>query len=186
MPLVHLYLSSIGQASTNPPEEMTVEDAQVVHDFIKPFVDDGHIRAFTGNEYLQDFGSGDTWVAMVWSGDLASSGGPDDRFVFPSEGSMIWTDNMLIPKGAKDKYTAELMIDWVYDVDRAAAIANFVYYISPVKGVSEAIIALDPEAAENPLLFPPEEVVAKQHQLPNWDDEASAAIVEMFADLTGV
>ncbi len=23
----------------------------------------GHIRAFTGNEYLQDFGSGDTWAA---------------------------------------------------------------------------------------------------------------------------
>ena len=29
---------------------------------------------------------------------------------------MIWTDNMLIPMGAKDKYTAELMMDWVYDV----------------------------------------------------------------------
>jgi spermidine/putrescine transport system substrate-binding protein len=185
-PLVHLYLSSTGQASTNAPEEMTTEDAQVVHDFLKPYVDDGHIRQFTGNEYLQDFGSGDTWVAMVWSGDLASSGGEDDRFVFPSEGSMIWTDNMLIPKGAKDKYTAELMMDWVYDVDRAAAIANFVYYISPVKGVSEAITALDPEAADNPLLFPPQEVVDKQHPQPNWDEATAATINELFADLTGV
>ena len=47
------------------------------------------------------------------------------------------------------------MIDWVYDVDRAARIADFIYYISPVKGVAEAIKALDPEAATNPLLFPP-------------------------------
>jgi spermidine/putrescine transport system substrate-binding protein len=185
-PLVHLYLGSIGQASTNPAEEMTVEDAQVVHDFLKPYVDDGHIRQFTGNEYLQDFGSGDTWVAMVWSGDLASSGGEDDRFVFPAEGSMIWTDNMIIPKGAKDKYTAELMMDWVYDVDRAAAIANFVYYISPVKGVAEAITALDPAAADNPLLFPPQEVVDKQHPQPNWDEATAATITELFADLTGV
>ena len=28
---------------------------------------------------------------------------------------MLWTDNMLIPKGAANKYTAELMIDFVYD-----------------------------------------------------------------------
>ena len=31
---------------------MTVEDAQVVHDYLKPFVENGHIKAFTGNEYL--------------------------------------------------------------------------------------------------------------------------------------
>ena len=48
---------------------------------------------------------------MVWSGDLASSGGKDDKFVFPEEGTMIWTDNMLIPKGAANKYTAELMMN---------------------------------------------------------------------------
>ena len=99
----------------------------------------------------------------MWSGDLASSGGEDDVFISPEEGSMIWTDNMLIPKGAENKYTAELMIDWVYDVDRAARLAAFVYYISPVKGVAEAIKSLDPEAATNPLLFPPADVLAKQH-----------------------
>ena len=68
----------------------------------------------------------------------------------PKEGSIIWTDNMIIPKGAAHKYTAELMIDWVYDVDRAARLANFIYYLSPVKGVEEAIKELDPEAAATP------------------------------------
>ena len=33
---------------------------------------------------------------------------------------MIWTDNMLIPKGAANKYTAELMINYVYDPKVAA------------------------------------------------------------------
>jgi spermidine/putrescine transport system substrate-binding protein len=122
----------------------------------------------------------------VWSGDLASSAGPDDVFVYPEEGSMIWTDNMIIPKGAPNKYTAELMIDWVYDVARAARLANFIYYISPVKGVADAIVELDPEAATNELLFPPADVVAKQHPQPNWDEETEAAVNELFADLTGV
>ena len=186
LPLIHLALQGMGQGSANPAESMTVEDAQAVHDYLKPFVEGGHIKAFTGNEYLADFGSGDTWAALVWSGDLASSAGPDDVFVYPEEGSMIWTDNMLIPKGAENKYTAELMIDRVYDVDRAARLANWVYYISPVKGVAEAIVKLDPEAGSNPLLFPPAEVTAKQHPQPNFSEADEAKVNELFADLTGV
>ena len=185
-PLIHLMLQAQGKASANAAEAMTVEDAQAVHDYLKPFVDNSHIRAFLGNEYLTDFGSGDTWAAMVWSGDLASSAGPDDVFAYPEEGSMIWTDNMLIPKGAANKYTAELMIDWVYDVARAARLANWVYYISPVKGVAEAIVELDPEAGANPLLFPPADIVAKQHPQPTFSEEDEAQVNELFADLTGV
>jgi spermidine/putrescine transport system substrate-binding protein len=185
-PLVHLMLQAQGKASTTAAEVMTADDGQVVHDYLKPFVESGHIRGFKGNAYLQDFASGDTWAAFVWSGDLASSGGEDDRFIFPAEGSMIATDNMMIPKGAQHKYTAELMMDWVYDVARAARLANFIYYISPVKGVSEAIKALDPEAAKNPLLFPPADVVAKQHAQPVWDEATETKINQQYADLKGV
>jgi spermidine/putrescine transport system substrate-binding protein len=185
-PLIHMMLQAQGKASSNPPETMTADDAQVVHDFLKPFLQSAHVRDFTGNKYLQDFASGDTWAALVWSGDLASSGGEDDRFIYPDEGSNIATDNMMIPKGAQHKYTAELMIDWVYDVPRAARLANFIYYISPVKGVSEAIKALDPEIATNPLLFPPADVLAKQHPQPVWDEPNETKINELYADLSGV
>lgn len=98
---------------------------------------------------------------------------------------MIWTDNMIIPKGAQNKYTAELMINWVYDVDRAARLANYIYYISPVKGVEEAILELDPELEGNELLFPPNDVVEQQHEQPTWDEDTESAINELFADLTG-
>jgi spermidine/putrescine transport system substrate-binding protein len=185
-PMIHRMLQAQGKTSDRSSEEMNAEDAQVVHDYLKPFVDSGHIRGFTGNEYLQDFADGNTWAAMVWSGDLASSGGDDDRFVYPEEGSNIWTDNMLIPKGAAHKAAAAAMMDFVYDVDRAARLANFIYYIAPVKGVSDAIAELDPEAAENPLLFPPADVVAKQHALPNWDEATEATVKELYADLAGV
>lgn len=185
--LVHLMLREQGKAaSDNTPDKLTVADVQVVVDFLKPYVDSGHVTAFTGNEYLEFFASGDTWASMVWSGDLASSGGPDDRFVYPDEGSMYFTDNLMIPKGAKNKYTAELMIDWVYDVDRAAAIADFIFYQSPVKGVAEAIAKIDPEAATNPLLFPPADVLAKQYPEAAWADEAEyAKITELYAGLAG-
>ena len=182
--LVGLMLKAKGQIA-NVPAEMTYEDAQAVHDYLKPFVDDGHIRAFTGNEYLQDFGSGDTWVAFVWSGDLASSGGEDDRFVFPEEGSIIWTDNMLIPKGAKHKAAAEAMIDFVYDVPNAARLAAWIYYISPVKGAGEEIAKTDEELAANELLFPPAEIAAKMYPQMALEDEDDIQWADLAADLEG-
>lgn len=182
--LVGLMLKAKGQIA-NLPAEMTLEDAQAVHDYLKPFVDDGHIRAFTGNEYLQDFGSGDTWVAFVWSGDLASSGGEDDRFVFPEEGSIIWTDNMLIPKGAQHKAAAEAMIDFVYDVENAARLAAWIYYISPVKGAGEEIAKTDEELAANELLFPPAEIAAKMYPQMALADEDDIQWADLAADLEG-
>ncbi len=181
---VALLLQARGEI-TNKAPDLTPEDGQKIVDFLKPFVDSGHIRAFTGNEYLQDFGSGDTWVAQVYSGDLASSAGEDDVFVYPVEGSIIWTDNMLIPKGAAHKRAAEAMIDFVYDPAIAARLANWIYYISPVEGVAEAIKALDPEAATNPLLFPPADVVAKQQGQIVVTAEEDKAFSDQMAELTG-
>jgi len=182
--LVGLMLKAKGEISTLPAE-MTYEDAQKVHAYLKPFVDDGHVRQFTGNEYLQDFGSGDTWAAMVWSGDLASSGGDDDRFVFPDEGSIIWTDNMLIPKGAQHKAAAEAMIDFVYEVPNAARLAAWIYYISPVKGAGDEIAKTDEDLAANPLLFPPDDVAAKMYPQMALEDEEDVKWAELSADLEG-
>jgi spermidine/putrescine transport system substrate-binding protein len=165
------------------PATTTVEQLQAVHDDIAPLVAKG--LRFTGNEYLQDFAAKKVWAAMVWSGDLASSGGEDDIFVFPEEGTMIWTDNMLIPKGAANKYTAELMMNWVYDPKIAAQIADYVFYVSPVKGAEEEIKKIDAKAASNPLLFPPPEVVAKQHNFEFLSDELEQKLNELFLDLTG-
>jgi spermidine/putrescine transport system substrate-binding protein len=165
------------------PEKVTTDNLQQVHDDIRPLVDKG--LRFTGNEYLQDFAQKKVWAAFVWSGDLASSGGEDDRFIVPDEGALIWTDNMLIPKGAANKYTAELMMDFVYDPKIAAQIANYVYYVSPVKGAADEIKKLDPEAAKNPLLFPTPEVVAKQHNFQALSDEQEKTLNDLYSDLSG-
>jgi spermidine/putrescine transport system substrate-binding protein len=165
------------------PQTVTDDDLQKVHDDIKPLVDKG--LRFTGNEYLQDFASKKTWAAMTWSGDLASSGAADDVWVAPTEGSMVWTDNMVIPKGAANKYTAELMMNFVYQPKIAAQIANYVYYVSPVNGTKEEIAKLDPEAAKNPLLFPPDDIVAKQKNFQFLSDELEAKMNELYSDLSG-
>ena len=98
---------------------------------------------------------------------------------------MIWTDNMVIPKGATNKYTAELMMNFVYQPKIAAQIANYVYYVSPVKGADVEIAKLDASAAKNPLLFPPADVVAGQRNFQFLSDELEAKLNELYSDLSG-
>lgn len=165
------------------PDNVTGDDLQKVFDDLSPLVAKG--LRFTGNSYLQDFADKNVWAAFVWSGDLASSGGEDDRFIFPEEGHMVWTDNMLIPKGAANKYTAELMMDFVYDPVVAAQMANWIYYVSPVKGADEEIKKLDPEAAANPLLFPPADLTAKGRNFQFLPDDLEATLNDLFSTLSG-
>ena len=80
---------------------------------------------------------------------------------------------------------AEAMIDFVYEVDNAARLAVFIYYISPVKGVAETIAATDTELAANPLLFPPADVTAIQYPQPDLTDEEDLAFTEMMDELEG-
>ena len=185
LPMVHLALRAQGEASDRGPARMTAEDAHAAIAYLRPFVESGHVRAFTGSEYLTDLGSGDTWAALVQSGDFASSASPDDVFVYPQEGWLLTSHSLVIPKGAEHRHAAELMIDWVYDVDRAARLANWTYHISPVKGVADAIAALDPRAAENPLLFPPPDALGRAHAPPAFSESEEVAVKAAFADLIG-
>jgi spermidine/putrescine transport system substrate-binding protein len=168
---------------TTDASQVTTDDLQSVHDDIRPLVDKG--LRFADNSYLQDFASKKTWAAMVWSGDLASSGTEGDTFQVPDEGVMVWTDNMLIPKGAVNKYTAELMIDFVYDPKIAAQIEAYVYYICPVKGADAEIKKLDETAATNPLIFPTPDIIAKFHNFQFLSDELEQKLDELYLDLTG-
>ena len=176
--LVLLKLGIDANGATVTADQLTQAAAD-----IQPLVDGG--LRFTGNEYLQDFAQKKVWAAFVWSGDLASSGGKDDKFIFPEEGTLIWTDNMMIPKGAANKYTAELMMNYVYDPVIAAQIAEYVFYVSPVKGADVEIKKLDPAAATNPLLFPTPEVVAKQHNFQSLSDAMEKQLNDLYSKLSG-
>ena len=63
------------------------------------------IRAFTGNEYAQDLVQGNIVAAMAWSGDVIQLQfeDPNVQLLLPEAGSMLWSDNMLIPVAAEHK-----------------------------------------------------------------------------------
>lgn len=132
-------------------------------DTLRAQVDSGQIRKLSGNSYTTLLEEESALAAIAWSGDVGiiQAGKPELEFIVPEEGGMYATDNMLIPKGAKHKYTAELWIDFYYRPEIAAIVEAYVQYICPVKGAAEEITKIDPALATNPLIFPSEETKSR-------------------------
>jgi spermidine/putrescine transport system substrate-binding protein len=125
-------------------------------------------------EYIDNAGeadvlsSGNAWISMAYSGDifiLNNSGSPDIKFVIPKEGAALWTDNMMIPKGAKHPLDAITYMDYVYRPDVAAKLAAYISYITPVPAAKEQLQAQAAKAKggdketldgliSSPLVFP--------------------------------
>ena len=72
---------------------------------------------------------------------------------------MIFTDNMLIPKGGH-VYGASVLMNWYYDPKIAAAVADYVNYITPVAGADKVLLKTDPAIAKNTLIFPTKEMLS--------------------------
>ncbi len=132
---------------------------------IQKAVKSGQVRQFTGNDYAGPMAKGDVIAATVWSGDMVqlNADNPSLRFTLPTSGGMIWTDNMLIPKGG-DAYLASVYMNFVYDPKIAAEIEEGVSYVCPVKGADKVLAKTDPKAARSPLIFPTAAMRAKLHQ----------------------
>jgi len=147
----------------------------------------GQIRRFTGNDYTTDLAKGNLWVAMAYSGDLVQlkADNPHLEFIYPDEGAMLFTDNMLMPAKAAHPYAAETMMNYVYDPHVAAKIADYVNYISPVKGVKEVLLKTDPKVATNPLIFPGPDIVKRLHPYPALSPADEREMEDRMAKVVG-
>jgi spermidine/putrescine transport system substrate-binding protein len=133
-------------------------------DQFKEQVENGQIRNIKGNAYLEDLKSEDTLAAICWSGDITvinAEAGDKWEFIIPSGGGTIWNDNFVVPIGSTRKTNAESLINYYYQPEVAAEVAAWVNFITPVAGAKEAAMAIDPELAENQLIFPNDETLAK-------------------------
>lgn len=127
----------------------------------------GQIRNIKGNSYIDDLANEDTLAAIVWSGDVTMLNNEfEDKweFAIPEAGGTLWNDNFLVPIGSPRKTNVEKLINFYYEPEIAAKVAEWVNYITPVVGAREAAEALDPELVENQLIFPNDETLSQVKQ----------------------
>jgi spermidine/putrescine transport system substrate-binding protein len=168
------------------PGNFTDDEWGVALDRLEEVIANGQVLQFSGNNYLQQLAQGNLYACEAWSGDViqAQYDNPDIKFVVPEEGVNLWSDNMLIPNKATHHANAEAWIDFFYRPDIAAKLASWVNYICPVQGAREEIEKIDPSLAENPLIFPDDEMLANTFEFMTLDDRQQQKYEGEWSDVT--
>jgi spermidine/putrescine transport system substrate-binding protein len=156
------------------PEKSTEADWKKAGEKLKAQREAGIVRKYYDQNYIDAVSKGDVWVTMAWSGDVFQRqlAGEPVKFVVPEEGGTIWTDNMLIPKGAANPVDAMMLMDYLYQPEVAAELDEYIQFVTPVPAVqdllrkkAESATGEDKQAlldmVDSPLMFPTEADYAK-------------------------
>ena len=162
-------------------EDATKDDWLKAIDKLRDAAQSGQIRRFTGNDYNQDMTNENVVAAIGWSGDTSIIENPDVKWRMPAEGCILWSDNMVIPKGAPNTPAAIAWMNFVYQPAVQADIAEYVQYVTPVDGVAETL----PKLRDNQLIFPDEEFTQDCSTQPDPPGSAEdrQEVTEAFQDM---
>ncbi|MCC3442575.1 MAG: spermidine/putrescine ABC transporter substrate-binding protein, partial [Microcoleus sp. PH2017_03_ELD_O_A] len=116
------------------------------------------IASFTTDAWRPQMLTGDLKLAMCYSSDANEVISDNDKlkYVVPKSGSSLWTDTLVIPKGAPNPDAAYKWINFMLQADVAASLVERLSFSTPSE---DAFSLLTPEVRENELLFPSEAVL---------------------------
>jgi putrescine transport system substrate-binding protein len=118
-----------------------------------------YVRYFHSSRYISDLASGETCLAMGYSGDILQAkaraidakNGAEIRYVIPREGTVRWMDLMMIPKDATHVDAAHQFINYLMRPDVIAQISGFVGYANPNDAARPL---MDKALLEDPGVYP--------------------------------
>ena len=113
----------------DPDEMLRVQDLLLTQ---KPSV-----KIYSSERIHQRLLADEVIVTANWSGDSLRTRrqNPDIKFIFPKEGVMGWTDNLVVLKNGKNKENALLFLEFMLRPENAAIQSNFSGFAGGVKGV---------------------------------------------------
>lgn len=166
-------------------EKATEADWMKAIEKIKTAAGSGQIRRFTGNDYAADLTNGNVVAVMGWSGDAVQLQADNSNLEWrmPTEGCMLWSEDMIVPVGAPNPTAAEAFMNYVYEPEVQANIAEYVNYVTPVEGVQEVLKKREPELAENDLIFPSASFTKNCSPTPTLEGKEEQNVVRAFDEV---
>lgn len=162
--LPNLALLAVGAE----PSESTPDDWQRAADLLTQQRDDGIVRKYYGQSYINELQNGNIAVSMAWGPDIFQSnlsGFPNLRFAIPDEGGLLAVDTLCIPKGAEHPVDALTYINYIYQPEIQAMMTSWVQGVPPVSAAKDVLAETGfADLAESPLIFPDQETYAKLHE----------------------
>jgi spermidine/putrescine-binding protein len=104
--------------------------------------------------------SGEAYISLTWNGEIGyvAVDAADARYVVPSEGTELWTDNWSIVADAPHPAAAHAFINWQLQPEIQSQDTEYHYYGAVVEGDEEY---LDKAIASDPGIYPDEETLSR-------------------------
>ena len=161
----------------------TIEKAEPVLSAVAPYV-----QKFHSSEYINALANGDICVAFGWSGDILQArdraaeadNGVEIEYNAPSEGALMWFDNMAIPVDAPNPDAAHKFIDFILDAQNMAAASNYVYYANGNEASQEF---LEADVIDDPAIYPDEATLENLYTTSPYDPKVQRTVTRMWTKI---
>lgn len=125
-----------------------------------------YVRYFHNSKYTSDLANGDVCLVVGFSGDVMQAAsraseahnGQKIAYVIPKEGSPMWFDMVAMPADAPDEAAGYAYLNYLLEPAVMANISNAVHYAN---GNAAADALVDPAVRNDPMVYPPEQVIQK-------------------------
>lgn len=173
--VISFTLQMLGYDYNNPSEEELLEAKEELSN-LHP-----NVLTYT-NTPSGEFVSGDAWIGEAHSTEaaIAMKENPNLSYVLPDEGGILWSDNWVIPKTAKNKEAAEDFLNFILDPEVSKEISEEIGGSNPNK---EAVKLMDEEEKGNVATYPPEERLDNATWYEYLDPETTKTMQYMWKEI---
>ena len=143
----------------------------------------GFLQSYVMDEIFDKMESGEAAIAPYYTGDglIMQEENPALEVILPKEGTNLFVDAMVVPKGAKNKEGAETFINFMCETEIAYAnVIDYLGYSTPIQSVYDQ---LDEEILNDGVSYPSEEYLATCDTFINLSDEDNKNLEEMWVDV---
>lgn len=116
--------------------------------------DSGIVQAYVVDEVRDKMIAGEAAIGVIYSGEALTcqESNPDLEYVIPREGTNLWMDSWVIPKGARNKENAEKFLDFLCRPEVMKRNFDYITYSIP-SSAGRALIE-EEEYRESEIAFP--------------------------------
>lgn len=177
--MIPAALHYIGE-NPDAKDKETIQKAEAVLMAIRPY-----IRKFHSSEYIDALANGDICLAVGWSGDVLQARdraaeakkGVEVEYVNPTEGALMWFDQMAVPVDAPHPDNAMTFINYIMRADTMAKASNYVYYAN---GNLASQKLLEEDVINDPAIYPTPEATKNLYTILPYDAKSQRTVTRLW------
>lgn len=137
------------------------------------------VQSYVMDQVFSQMETEEAWIAPYYAGDFLTMQAENENlaFCFPEEGFNLFIDTICIPAGAQNKTAAEQYINFLCDPEISGQNMEYLGYSTPI---TAAKAFMDPEVADSPIAYPPEEILARGVTFETLPTDATQYMNDLF------